>query len=129
MPVLAQNVSLILKASVVSAKLPQSRESLASEFPLTYCCDGELVRIGFDSVGEADSLAAELTDRGMVGCAESGAEIALTVEGYGSCYDCDWVEYGLLDVGDVLAVRVEACRLLGSNSLKLAVPPSWSQSV
>ena len=123
MPVLAQNVSLSLKASVVCAKLPQIRESLASEFPLTYCCDSELVRIGFDSVGEADSLAAELTDHGIVGC----AEMALTIEAYGSCSDCDWVEYGLLDVGDVPpADRLQHAQR-GSKSLELAVPPGWSQ--
>ena len=126
MPVLAQNVSLILKASVVSARIPKLREVLASEFPLTYCCDDELVRVGFGSVREADSLAIELTANRVVGCAERDSDMALVIEGRGCCDDCDWIDYGLLDIGNPPTVRVEACRLVGSNSLELAAPPSWS---
>ena len=130
MPVLANNVSVIVKAAAVDAKYPGGREAFRIQCGESYCDDGELARVGFPSLQQATEFVCALADRGLspynsrTGFAE---DMIVASEDRGLAIRCDWAEFGLFDLNGNPAVRVPACRALGTDSVELAIPSEWCQ--
>jgi hypothetical protein len=92
----------------------------------TICTDGELVRIGFHSVAEAERWVETLTGAGLEYVRDGEAQDFVIVDQTGGASaHGDWFEFGPLTMeGNELLV----CRMTGSETLGVAIPSGWTYS-
>jgi len=134
MPVLVEANSVIVRRDAIDARLPGGWEVFRRLAPAeTLCTDGEIVRVGFDTVEDMTGFLRLLVARRLrygVGPAEDDiATFGLTIGPDGpktTRSPGDWIEYSYYVWTDT-GWRVISGRLTDGQapSNEIAVPPGW----
>jgi hypothetical protein len=125
--VLIEANSVVVRADRLLAALENDWEGFKRTVPnKTQCADGELVRVGFMVPDDAyayirhlESLGCRYNTNGNV------TDIAFIEQARGLLGQCDWAEYGHINLGQHKNQRVAACRLLGSKIGTITLPDGW----
>ena len=128
MPVLAKDISVIVKNVSIVAKYRGGPEAFVGCCDRSYCDDGELTRVGFTSLQAATQFVCDLADRGLSPynvTTQSAEDMIVAAEGRGFVIRCDWAEFGVIDWAGNPSIQLPACRARGSDLRELAVPKSW----
>ncbi len=97
MAVSASAVSVIVRNATIEARFPNGMEGFRRSRPNeTFCTDGTISRVGFLTETDARTFINYLRAAGL-DQTETGAEVALAVQGHGFLYPCDWLQFGLFD--------------------------------
>ncbi|MGK0184353.1 MAG: hypothetical protein ACI9R3_000119 [Verrucomicrobiales bacterium] len=129
MPVLSDNTSVIVKNASIAVKFPGGIAAFASFAGNSFCTDGKLARVGFESLQEAIEFICKLADHGLnsySAATKSADDMVVARKDHGFAFPCDWAEFGYLDVNGDPTVRVPACRSVGCKSLELSAPQQFS---
>ena len=119
MAVLAEMYSVILRNSRIEAHYPGGLDGYRSACPnSTFCSDGEVCRIGFMALTDAEALLDSLE---AVGLGKDSGDLALLDESQGLLQPCDWLALGRIE-------GMPAAALIGSQLEVLVAPPGWSPS-
>ena len=117
MAVLAEFYSVLIRVSTFERAFPGGLSAYQAAYPnRTFCCDGELSRVGFMSWADVEAFGEILAANGFQ--PEVGA-IAVTREDKGPIEPCHWLELDRIDGTPV-------ARLTGSESRRVATPDGWS---
>ena len=119
MAVLAEMYSVIFRNSGIEAQYPGGLDGYRSACPnSTFCSDGEVCRIGFMALTDAETFLDSLK---AVGIRKDSGDLALTDQNHGLLQPCDWLALGRMDV-------IPTAALIGSQLQVLVAPPGWSPS-
>jgi hypothetical protein len=123
--VLVEAVSVIIRRDRLPPPLFDLDPSVSPVWNTpTICTDGELVRIGFFSVPEAESCVKTLAAAGLQYVQDGVAQDLVIVDQTGSpSAHGDWFEFGsmTLERDEVLA-----CQMTGSGTLSVTTPTGWT---
>jgi hypothetical protein len=87
--------------------------------------DNEIIRVGFMSPQNTESFVKRLEGAGLEFLRDGEAiDIAVVDQLQGITSKCIWLEFGDSDIGSE-GHRVSACRLVGSQLMKVITPLGW----
>lgn len=126
MAVLIEAISVVVRADALLKKYPGGWGAFEKAAPnQTLCADGEIVRVGFMTPVDVESFIKSLQHAGLEFLRDGRAiEIAVVDQMRGPTSQCDWLEFGHMNLGDN-GPRIAACRLAGSSVLEVVLPPEW----
>lgn len=125
MAVLVEAMSLIVRLDAINEQYVGGLEAfIAGVHSATVCMDGELLRVGFLSLSEADANIHRL-EAGGLQYLEGGAprDMILVDQLRGPSAPCDWLEVGEMQIGPGQSVM--AARLVDSEIGTLFTPEGW----
>ena len=149
MPVLCENISVIIRASSVKQYFKGGEEAFHKTIPnKTGCCDGELYRVGFMNPFEVKNYIEILKKNGLQFEKHKGLtfkrfmnrsrnDVVVVDQHQGPTKECDWIEFGQFPVGDH-DTMTSVCWLFEGTRFglgpqisevqlsNLAVPDSWT---
>lgn len=126
MAVLIEAISVVIRADALLKKYPGGWSAFEKAIPnQTLCADGEIVRVGFMTPVDVESYIKSLQRAGLEFLCDGRAiEIAVVDQMRGPTSQCDWLEFGHMNLGGI-GPRIAACRLVGSSVLEVVMPPEW----
>lgn len=129
MAVLAEAISVIFKCASLDEKYGGGAKAFADfcrRVNNSYCCDGELARLGFIQPNEAKSFVEKATLVGLVHV-KNGACVDMVVvdQRGGPLQRCEWIDFGIADLPGEPAPKVAACRMVGTKIDEVTVPDGW----
>lgn len=125
MPVLVEAFSVITRKDRIEACYPDGMKGFLRDCPnRTACFDDHLVRVGFMDAVLLREFVATLERSGLVYRDEAGhaQDFVVVTQGQGPAAPCDWAEFFVVNLS---GASVEICRLIGTDSLRLACPGWW----
>lgn len=129
MAVLAEAISVIFKCASLDEKYGGGAKAFADfcrRVNNSYCCDGELARLGFTQPDHAKAFVEKATLVGLVHV-KNGTCVDMVVvdQRGGPLQRCDWVDFGIADLPGEPAPKVAACRMVGTKIADVTVPEGW----
>lgn len=135
MAVLVEALSVILRCDSLEKTYRDGVAGFA-EFCRTinnsYCCDGELVRMGFTRPEEVGRFIERVGLLGLVHVRQGQAiDLVVADQRGGLLQSCDWADFGLAQLPAALAKgsttppKVAACRRVGAATTEITVPEGW----
>jgi hypothetical protein len=123
--VLVEAVSVIIRRDRLTPPLPDLDPTVSSAWnPPTICTDGELVRIGFYSVPEAERCIETLAAAGLQYVQDGVAQDFVIVDQTsGPSAHGNWFKFGPMSLE---GNEVLACQMTGSGTLSVATPAGWT---
>lgn len=117
MAVIAEGISVIIKASSITSKYPGGWKSFKDAVPnSTLCADSEIVRVGFKSPEDVESFVREMEKCGLAYLHEGKAEDLVVVDQIkGPMVVCDWIDFVKIDWQKDPSRKITACRIVGSK--------------
>jgi hypothetical protein len=127
MSVLIEGVSVVIRCDVLSTAFPGGLSQFGAVVPnKSYCADGEVARVGFDTLQQAQGFVVLLESHGMQAIREGKAgDLVIADQASGLMAACDWAEFGRLDLEGDPQRRVAFCRLKGSELAEMLTPDNW----
>src|SRR5687768_12534111 len=127
MAVLAEGISVIIKADA-ALKVFGGWDKFKRIVPnQTLCADNELIRVGFMHPDDVRDFCDQLAGRGLVYLKDGEAcDFSVCDQQSGFMIPTTWAEFGTISWEGDPEMPVKACRLSGSNSNQLFVPPGWT---
>jgi hypothetical protein len=125
MAVLAEALSVIVRVRDLEARYPGGLEKYEADAPnATFCCDGELARVGFMTSDDALGFIERLCQLGLrFAEGDRYVDIAMVHQHKGPLRHCDWLEFGRFPEG------FSACRLAGGqHGGRMVAPPEWQSA-
>ena len=118
-------MSLVVRLDAIHDKYVGGLEAfVAGIHSRTVCMDGELLRIGFLSLSEADACIHRLEAGGLQYLQDGVPQDMLLVDQIrGASAPCEWLEVGLVELAPGQAVM--GARLVDSREEKLVTPEGW----
>jgi hypothetical protein len=140
MAVLVEAISVIVRRDAIEQKYAGGWDAFVDAVPnATFCADDEIARVGFMIPEDVEAFVNRLQRRGLVFLDhEKATDLAVADQQRGLTSDCDWLEFGKLNVGEDEG-RVSACwffdaprvgwglhmRGTSMHSMQLAIPEEW----
>lgn len=126
MTVLIEGISVIIRADSLSSTFPGGWKGFEAMAPnRTLCADNEIVRVGFMTPQDVEAFLTTLQKTGLIFLRNGKAvDIAVVDQTRGPTTQCDWLEYGHVDIGPN-GESVAACRMAGSQNNQVVCPPDW----
>jgi len=118
-------MSLVVRLDAINEQYVGGLEAfIAGIHSATVCMDGELLRVGFLSLAEADANIHRL-EAGGLQYLQDGAprDMILVDQIRGPSAPCDWLEVGQMQIGP--GKMVMAARLVNSQVGTLFTPDGW----
>jgi hypothetical protein len=127
MAVLIEGISVLVRVSTISAKLPGGIDAFRQLVRnSTYCADGDLARVGFMTPTDTERFVKQLLQLGFVHLSNEGvADIVVVDQLQGPLSACSWVEFGHAFL-DGKSGRIAICRSPGGTDKTIALPDGWS---
>lgn len=125
MAVLVEAMSLVVRMDAINEQYVGGLEAfIAGIHSATVCMDGELLRVGFLSLAEADANIHRL-EAGGLQYLQDGAprDMILVDQLRGPSAPCDWLEVGQMQIAP--GQTVTAARLVDSQVGTLFTPEGW----
>ena len=128
MAVLVEAISVVMKAEEILPKYPGGWETLKEDCPNdTLCADGQLIRVGFMTPGDAKQFVGDLSSHGITYVEDGEAmDLVIVDQQRGMAVSCEWAEFGRVEIGHDQTRQVGACRMIDSESQTLATPDGWA---
>jgi hypothetical protein len=137
MAVLAEAISVIVRRDSIEAKYIGGWMAFTNSVPnSTMCTDGEIVRVGFMAPQDVKAFVKHLEAQGLQFISGSNAvDIAVADQRDGLSSDCDWLEFGVLQLDEERAVS--ACWFfdgprdfgegiyMNDTNMRMATPREW----
>lgn len=122
MAVLIEAISVVIRTDALLEKFPGGWNAFVKIVPNnTLCSDNELARVGFMAPQDVSVFVGKLQHAGLVFLhAEKAVDLAVVDQLRGSTTQCDWLEFGHINMGPGQEVAV--CRLAGSQSMQIFTP-------
>lgn len=127
MAVLIEAISVVIRRVAIERNYPGAWGAFVRDVPnQTLCADRDIARVGFMSPSDVGAYVMYLEGLGLK-YKENGKAKDLVVvdQQQGPLVDCDWVEYGYMNIDDKSENRVAVCRLCGSTESALITPDVW----
>lgn len=127
MAVLAEAISVIIKAESIINKFPGGWQEFTSHIPnQTLCADGEIIRVGFMDSGDSEEYIKFLETNGLI-CIENDQVLDIVVVDQikGPLLDCHWIEFGTIELDGNPNQKISACRIIGSKVKEIVFPENW----
>lgn len=127
MAVLVEGISLVLKVTSLEELYSGGSERFIEDSPNSTCCsDSELVRIEFMSPVETETFVSQLSRFGFVYIENGNAKDLVVIDQQrGMSAQCDWAEFGRIDLDGDQNKKVSVCRLVGSQIKQMMTPEDW----
>lgn len=125
MPVLVEAFSVITRKDRVEQRYPGGMEGFLRDCPnRTACFDDHLVRVGFMDPESVEEFVATLERSGLVYRDAHGhaQDLVVVNQTQGPTTPCDWIEVFSFNLEGAV---IEGCRLVGTDSRRLACPGWW----
>jgi len=128
MAVLVEGISVVIKVSSIFEKISNGWEGFKELVPNdTLCSDSELARVGFMTPDDVKPFIRKLEDNGLMFQVKDRAEDITVIDQLtGSTIECDWIEFGHINIDNDPQKKVAACRLVGSNEDQIFMPERWN---
>lgn len=125
MAVLVEGCSVVMRTSSIGVSYPGGIEGYRRDCPNdSFCTDGELVRVGFDSPQELGHWVERLFAYGFCYLSDGAcADFALVDHVFGLALPCPWLDLLRLQ-RPTMVIRVG--RLRNSMVSEVAFPAGWS---
>lgn len=129
MAVLVEGISVVILRQSIESKYPGGwRHFEQNTREKTFCADGDLVRVGFQTLQEVDTYIDHLQKLGLVFMhEEQSVDMAIVHQLQGIASPCSWLEFGHVRLS-ASGARVAACRCKGSGGTSLVTPEDWNYS-
>lgn len=127
MAILAEGISVVVKVSAIKEKISGAWECFVKLVPNeTLCSDNEITRVGFMSPDDVKHFIDRLVENGLTFQSKNQAEdIAVVDQVRGPTIECEWLEFGRIDLDNDPNMRVAACRKVGSIENQIFLPDGW----
>ena len=90
----------------------------------TLCADANLARVGFMTPVDVEAFVKDLENKGFTFAgSETTSNIVVVDQQTGFTIDCDWAEYGSVNVD---GNPIKICRAAGDESQTLITPEGWT---
>jgi hypothetical protein len=125
MAVLCEAISVAVKAGRIQ-ELPGWDEFKSLVANATLCADGELVRVGFMHPDSVKKFIDQLEDGGLrYRDGSTALDLVVGDQMSGPLANCDWLEFGRIDLGEGGSQVISAAKLLGSAIDTVSCPDGW----
>jgi hypothetical protein len=128
MAVLAEAISVIVRADSIEAKFPGGWDSFMGWVEnRTLCADHEIARVGFMSPADTKGCLDQLIENGLIYLADGEAvDIVVSDQQRGFAVPCGWAEFGRISWNGDDQKMVPAVRLKGSKITELMTSEGWT---
>jgi hypothetical protein len=128
MAVLLEGISVVIRCDRLLAAFGNDWNAFKRTVPnRTLCADDELARVGFMAPADVRLFVDALQRRGLTYLVDGVAQDLIVVDQLrGPVANCDWVEFGHINLDRDPKKRVSACRLKGSTESVVITPEDWT---
>lgn len=124
MAVLVEALSVVVRLDAIRDRFEGGLPAFVAQIHSSaFCMDGELARVAFLSLTDADAFVHRLEARGLAYIFDGVARDLVVVDQIrGASAPCDWLEVGQVQVEGGI---VTAARMAGSSGESVVTPEGW----
>ncbi len=120
MAVLVEGISVIIRREAIAEKFPGGWDAFVCDVPnRTLCADDKLTRIGFMSPEDVKAYVEDLERHGLIYLEnENAIDLVVVDQIRGPTTQCEWIEFGHINMDGDANKRVAACQVASVVSHK-----------